>query len=242
MNRPIARLAFPGGAHADRPHPHIVKEDERNMTLLDEFIIPACSGRAFYLDQGQRLRVTAHEGIQVADIKFINRNDPKEQFAAPWSVFLNTLEGTGTKDSIAKLWSKPPYENVMLKVVRDDVGRHFMNGSCSQRWAEFSGGLANVVEGGRTCWDLYDEALRPFGLTAADTDSEGTFNAFMSVSYDGDGGFIFEPPSCETGDFIEFEAEMDVLVAAVSCPDKNEINDFKPKAMKYEIFSGQERL
>ncbi len=124
-------------------------------------------------------------GIQVADIKFINRNDPKEQFAGPWSVFLNTLEGTGTKDSIAKLWSKPPYENVMLKVVRDDVGRHFMNGSCSQRWAEFSGGLANVVEGGRTCWDLYDEALRPFGLTAADTDSEGTFNAFMSVSYDG---------------------------------------------------------
>ncbi|WP_143541319.1 DUF1989 domain-containing protein, partial [Rhodococcus sp. D-1] len=58
------------------------------------------------MDRGQRLRVTAHEGKQCADIKFINRNDPKEQFAAPWSVFLNTLEGTGTKDSIAKLWSK----------------------------------------------------------------------------------------------------------------------------------------
>jgi uncharacterized protein YcgI (DUF1989 family) len=203
--------------------------------FTEEFVIPPCSARVFNLDQGQRMRVIAHEGKQVADLKFFNRADLKEQFAAPWSVLLNTLEGIGTASSITKLWSKPPYERVMAVVTQDAVGRHFMNGSCSQRWAELSGGLSQVVAGGRTCWDLFDEVLRPHGLTAADTDSQGTFNAFMSVSYDESGGMIFEPPRCEPGDFIEFEAAMDLLVAATSCPDINEINDGEPKAMKYQV-------
>jgi uncharacterized protein YcgI (DUF1989 family) len=205
--------------------------------LSEEFVIPACSGRAFYVDRGQRLRVIAHEGKQVADLKFFNRDDLKEQFAASWSVLLNTTEGTGTAQRITKLWSKPPYENVMLTVVQDDVGQHLMNGSCSRRWAELSGGMSKVVQGSRTCWDLFDEALEPFGLRAADTDSQGTFNVFMSVTHDAAGKMIFEPPRCEPGDFIEFEAAMDLLVAATSCPDTNEINDFKPKSMKYQVLN-----
>jgi uncharacterized protein YcgI (DUF1989 family) len=97
--------------------------------------------------------------------------------------------------------------------------------------------MAAVVEGDKTCWDLFDDVLAPHGLGAADTDSQGTFNVFMSVRYDEAGGMIFESPRCEAGDFIEFEAEMDLLVAATSCPDTNEINDFVPKAMKYQIFT-----
>lgn len=209
------------------------------MDLLEEFVIPACSARAFYVDRGQRLRVIAHEGKQVADLKFFNRSNLTEQFAASWSVLLNTTQGTGTAQRITKLWSKPPYENVMLTVVHDDVGQHLMNGSCSRRWAELSGGMSKVVDGGRTCWDLFDEVLEPYGLSAADTDSQGTFNVFMSVTHDAVGKMIFEPPRCETGDFIEFEAAMDILVAATSCPDINEINDFRPKAVKYQILNAR---
>ncbi|MBB3043430.1 MULTISPECIES: DUF1989 domain-containing protein [Actinomycetes] len=208
---------------------------DQDRDLVEQFIVDKCSARAFPLDKGQILRVTAHEGKQVADLKFIRRENMKEQFSSSWSVLLNTLEGVGTNHAITKLWSKPPYENVMLTVVRDDSARHFLNGSCSRRWAELSGGMEVVVMGDKTCWDLFDDALRPFGLGAEDTDSQGTFNVFMSVSHDDSGGLIFESPRCRRGDAIEFRAEMDVLVAAVSCPDINEINDFSPKAMKYEI-------
>lgn len=124
----------------------------------------------------------------------------------------------------------------MLTVTSDPVQNHLPAGSCSQRWAELSGGMAAVVEGGRTCWDMFDDVLRPHGLTAADTDSLGTFNVFMAVSPAPDGLWIFEPPSCEVGDHIEFQAEMDVLVAATSCPNTNAINDYVPKAMKYQVF------
>ncbi len=39
--------------------------------------------------------MTAHEGKQVADLKFIRRENMKEQFSSSWSVLLNTLEGVG---------------------------------------------------------------------------------------------------------------------------------------------------
>lgn len=78
------------------------------MDLLEEFVIPKCDARAFPLLQGQRLRVIAHEGKQVADLKFINLHDHKEQFAAYWSVLLNATEGTNVGQQITKLWSKRP--------------------------------------------------------------------------------------------------------------------------------------
>ena len=212
-----------------------------SLQLIREFVIPKCSAKAFALERGQVLRVIAHEGKQVADLKFFNRHDLKEQFAASWSILLNTIAGTGTSQRITKLWSRPPYENVMLTVVEDAVGQHLMNGSCSQRWAELSGGMAAVVQGDKTCWDLFHDVLGPYGIGAADTDSQGTFNVFMSVRYDDAGMMIFESPRCEAGDHIDFRAEMDVLVAATSCPDTNEINDFVPKGMKYQVFAAHGR-
>jgi len=46
---------------------------------------------------------------------------------------------------------------------------------------------------------------------------------------------VFMRPSCEKGDYIDFLAEMDILVAATSCPAENIINDYDPKALKYQI-------
>jgi len=50
------------------------------------------------------------------------------------------------------------------------------------------------------------------------------------------GSWTYVVPTCKKGDYIEFRAEVDVLVASTSCPDSNEINAFKPKGLKYQIF------
>jgi len=50
------------------------------------------------------------------------------------------------------------------------------------------------------------------------------------------GTYVLEGPSCETGDYIDFRAEMDVLVAVVSCPADNIVNNDEPKGMKYQIW------
>ena len=58
------------------------KEDR---TRIEEFIIARGTAKAFHLAAGQILRITAHEGKQVADVKFINAHDHREQFCAWWS-------------------------------------------------------------------------------------------------------------------------------------------------------------
>ena len=214
----------------------MIEDGEKSRKLIEEFIIPKCSGKAFILKKGQILRVTAHEGKQVADIKFLNANNYKEQFAAWWSTCLNSDEGIGGTKRLKKLYSKPPWERVMLTVIDDKAGDHLFNGSCSPRVLELWPDVG--AEGGKTCVELFDECLKPYGLSLEDLDSAGTFNVFMPIRFkdDENGSWVFLPPSCEKGDYIDFLAEMDILVAATSCPNTNEINDFKPKAMKYQIY------
>ena len=203
------------------------------MKLVEEFVIPRRSSKAFVVKKGQVLRVTAHEGKQVADIRFLNAHDYKEQFAARWSIPLNSIQKIGGYKKLKQLWSKVPYDNVMLTVIDDKVGDHNFGCQCSPIFVKLKG-----APGDLTCAELFDKCLEPYGLSMKDLDSAGVFNLFMPVRYldDENGTFSFNRPSCEKGDYIDFRAEMDVLVAATSCPEGNIVNDFDPKGLLYRIF------
>ena len=62
-----------------------------------------------------------------------------------------------------------------------------------------------------------------------------TFNAFMVVDIDSDSHYTFRAPVIAKGDYIEFRAEIDQLVAISACPATSEINDYEPKALRVEI-------
>ena len=211
-----------------------------NRKTIEEFIIPRGTGKSFHLAAGQILRITAHEGKQVADVKFINAHDHREQFCAWWSSCLNSERPssliTGGTKRITELFSKPPWERVLLRVIDDKVGDHLFNGACSPRIRELMPEFKYL--GSKTCVDLFREVLAPHGIGLEDLEASGTFNVFMPVRFKDDeaGTWEFLPPSCEKGDFIEFQAEMDILVAATSCPQVAIINDYDPKAMMYQIF------
>ena len=199
--------------------------------VVNEFIIPKCSSKAFIVKKGQVLRVTAHEGKQVADIRFLNDHDYTEEASPLFSRDCNRIEGIGGYKRLKKIYSKPPYENVMVTIIDDKVGHHFLDGCCSRKFRELDG-IKRI-----TCAELFDECLREYNLSMRDLDWAGVFNLWMVVHYidDEDGNIVFDHPSCERGDYIDFRAEMDILVAATSCPCDNIINDFKPKALKYQI-------
>ncbi len=212
------------------------EEGTKPRRVVEEFVIPKCSAKVFELKKGQVLRVTAHEGKQVADIRFLNAHNYREEASPIFSKGLNMMEGIGGDRKLKKIYSKPPWQNVMVTVIDDKVGHHFLEGCCSPKHRELMGeGLVGSED--LTCWELFDECLKPYHISMQDLDWAGVFNLWMVVHFldDENGTMIFEPPKCEKGDYIEFLAEMDVLVAATSCPDTNEINDFKPKALKYQI-------
>ena len=121
----------------------------------------------------------------------------------------------------------------MLTVIDDPVGEHYMSTGCTSRSYELEG-----LTGHLSCADLFEECLKPYHLSLRDLDSTGVFNVFMPcrVLEDENGTQVFERPACEKGDYIEFRAEMDIIVAATSCSNDGIINDYQCKGMKYQIF------
>ena len=182
-------------------------------SLLADFIIPATYAKAFEVKQGQVLNIVQVEGPQMVDAVFLNARDLKEVFHAGWTAALNMINGTGTMKKVAKLYSKPPRDNVMLEVLEDPVGVHmpWNGGRCSRSFYEGIG-----MTNHRSCQDNLAEVLAPYGL--GEDDVPDVFNAFMNVDGIEEGKFETVMPVSKTGDYITLRAEMDILAAVSACP------------------------
>jgi len=215
----------------------------REIGIVDRFIIPARHGKGFIVKKGQTMRIVQIEGKQVADCTFLNANNPREGFHVSQSVAINLMAGTGSLRSLQKLYSRPPYENVMLTVTDDPVGVHFawMGGRCTRRIYEIRNeqGIGEHVdpEGHRTCQGNLEEAIAPFGLEPDQVPD--VYNVFMV----NDDRYTLEshrlkflPPVTRVGDYIDMRAEMDILAAVSACPnDQDAVNDGVPKPLEIVI-------
>lgn len=201
---------------------------------VDEFVVPKCTGKAFVVNKGQTFRVIEHEGKQVASLVFFNAHNYKEQCMTAYSSALSgLLLGTNNRYKPGKLFSKVPYENLMLTVSDDKISHHFMGAHCTKKMMAIW-----KAPGHRSCSDNFSDALSGFGLTLEDIYSPSAFNAFANVriSPKGDGAIRIDPPKAEKGDYIEFLAEMDVLVAVSACPDDiTPMNNHSCKAVRVQI-------
>jgi len=196
------------------------------VRLMKEFIVPKREGRAFEVMKGQTLRVIEVDGKQVADMMALNLRDFREKFSSHTTCSLN---GSSLRKA-TKLYSGPPFLRVMLTVTDDKVGVHWVHGRCTRRWYEVFYGLENHPN----CHDNIVGALRPFGVSEYDVPLD-TFNIFMVGDFDADNHYTFRPPVAEKGDYVDFRAEMDLLVAISACPTDSQINDYAPKPLKVEI-------
>ncbi len=212
-------------------------------TVIEEFTVPASHGRGCIVPKGKHLRIVEVDGKQVADVSFLNADNPREGFHAGQTLALNMLEGSGDLRRVTKLYSRPPYENVMLTVVDDPVGVHFawMGGRCSPKIYEVRNrmGIGRRVDvaSHRTCQQNLEEAIAPFGVDADMVPD--VFNVFMHnddrATFE-QGRMVFLPPVADRGDYIELRAEMNVLVAVSACPnDQDAVNDGVPKALGIQI-------
>jgi uncharacterized protein len=201
--------------------------------IVQDIMIPARHGKAFVVKKGQILRIIEVDGIQVADCTFINANDHREGYHAGQSVGLNMHEGIGTMRRLTKLYSKPPRENVMLTVVHDPIGVHFVwnGGRCSRKIYALRDGIDTYH---RSCQENLEEALAPFGI--APDDVPDVFNAFMNVDIINEEKMVFNPPLTKPGDYIDLRAEMDILAAISACPsDVSASTGFNPKRIQVHI-------
>jgi len=213
--------------------------------VIQDLIVPRATGKTLRVNKGQVFRVIEYEGKQVLDLTFLNAHNYKEHFAAEFSAVLNSMQGMGGYYRLTKLYSKPPYENVMATVTDDRVGSgtrggeragHFMMCHCStQLFACF--GLPEA----RTCSHNFADAFSEIGLQQADTYDESIFNVWMHSWIGEDGSMNFARPLAETGDYIDFLAEMDIIAVFSVCPTEvSPCNDFRSKALRFQILEWED--
>ena len=187
--------------------------------LVEEFVIPPRSGRAWEVPAGHVCRITVPEGPQVGDLNVWNRHDPRERM---WAARTRQLQSAhiSTHD---RVWSTLPFLRPLLTVTHDslagygpdeDGGRvHDLLGTrCDPYVNEMLTGEPFDYH----CHSNLTRAVLPRGLTEFDV--HDVLNVFQCTGLNDEDEYFMKASPARRGDVFEFFAEIDLLCALSTCP------------------------
>ena len=212
--------------------------------LVSSVLISPCSGKGFSVDKGQVFRIVQAEGPQIGDVWFINRNDTSEHFMGH-TTFLH--EGAYPKQ-YSQFWSCMPHVRPMATMLLEHSGQpelpeNFHNhvvlgGHCtSKQWEMLSG-----IKDHNSCHANGIEAVKPFGLGEAEI-LHDNFMVFQPSFIRPDGSGDSVASQSQPGDFVEFYADMDLIVAVSACPvgdyavPMTEPDKITARPLRFEIYN-----
>ena len=183
------------------------------------------TGAAFKLKKGQKLKVIDPKGEQVSDMVLFNADDVREKISSGKTMdFEETI--LITKGHF--LWSNRSRK--MMEILEDTNGRNdFLLAPCSPETFQI---MYKNPEYHPSCFENLYTNLEPFRIEPDDVPT--AFNIFMNVQFSADGKLSVDPPQSKAGDYVLFEAQMDLIVALTACSAEDSNNgSFKP--IHYEI-------
>lgn len=182
--------------------------------------IPKQSGAAFKIKEGQKLKVIDPRGEQVSDMVLFNANDIREKISSGKTL---DFEESILISENNFLWSNR--SNKMMKILEDTNGRNdFLLAPCSPETFKI---MYNNHDYHPSCFENLYTNLKPFGIEPDDVPT--AFNIFMNVQFAENGKLTVAPPTSKAGDFVLFEAQMDLIVGLTACSAEDSNNgSFKP--------------
>ena len=192
-----------------------------------EQIIEKQTGKAFRLQKGQKLKVIDPQGEQVSDMVLFNADDPREKISSGKTL---DFEESILISKGNFLWSNRSRK--MMEILEDTNGRNdFLLAPCSPETFKI---MYNNPDYHPSCFENLYTNLEPYGIEPDDVPT--AFNIFMNVQFDKNGKLSVDPPLSKAGDYVLFEAQMDLIVALTACSAEDSNNgSFKPIA--FEILS-----
>ena len=216
-------------SHPMPPFPRAFYDDVRasrsSFREVTRYVIPLTErGRAFVVKRGQSVRIICVEGPQVADLCLWNANNHDEYF---WNEVTLGREGLFLT-TFSRLWSNMPRLRPMMTIIEDTVrtkptfpgaGHHYcFGGHCNPHYWYWA--LKDKTHPNVTTFSCYHNLLRavaPFGLGPLSL--HDNINLFQKTHFELDTGRRpVEPSDAVVGDYVEFYAEIDVLMAVSICP------------------------
>jgi uncharacterized protein len=189
------------------------------------------TGASLLLEQGQSLRVIDVQGAQVSDLIAFNAADTREWLSSGRSLdYASTIYLT-TGHTLYSNRSTP-----MLTITSDTVGRHdFLYTPCSPETFKI---IYKQEDGDKhpSCFMNLANALREHNIQPDSIPT--TFNIFMNADVLPSGELDLKPPRSRAGDYIEFRAEMNLVIGLTACSaEMSNGGTFKP--IDAEIYPAQ---
>ena len=199
------------------------------MKPFYETVMAPATGWAEIVKTGQRLRVTDLEGLQVVDMAVFNEHNLREKLSTSYSRTRAGTERLGGPDGFHprdRLFEGDllvsTINGEMMRIVADTAevkGMHDVHGRMCNR--HLYAAMGEPIAG----------AVAPWGLLPEDIPD--TIDLFMNFHHDcAHGWWVLEDGVSKPGDYIEFEALMDCVVALSNCPF------YRGTPMKVELFEG----
>jgi uncharacterized protein len=201
--------------------------DRAQPKVLHEETVAPAGYFAAEIRQGQVLRIVDLEGQQVADLVTINAANVAEKLSVMNTISLNK-----------QVFPRVGYvlysdeARGMMTIIADTCGVHDMlAGACSRFTNEKRYGVKDT----RNCRDNLAAALTPWRIAWKDVPFN--MNVFMNCPIGADGNWSIQAPKSKPGDYIDFRAEMDIIVAFSNCPQiLNACNGFHLTPLKALIY------
>lgn len=202
-----------------------VRAAKPEYKLVEKIIVPPFSGQGVNVKKGQTFRFVAVDGPQIGDVALWNGHNTKEYFVATrtW-----VLEGFVIVVG-SRLWSDVPFLRPMATCIEDTVinqptDRPYHHSDArthctSEQW-EMRTGIAGLD----SCHLNFLQAIQPFGLK--EENIHDNFMVHQKTHVDSvTGRMNVIRGDSKPGEYIEFYAEMDLLVALSCCPMGDGLRD-----------------
>jgi uncharacterized protein YcgI (DUF1989 family) len=211
------------------------------MTLVHEHVIPAKQGYGFTLKHGQLLRITDLEGKQVVDMALFNADNPREKLSTSYSR-TRYVPRAGAEyvprdkltegDTLMSTICRPLA--TFVKETPEPKGVHDTHNRMCNRYLYESYGLGQR-DG---CHENIARAVAKWGILPEDIPD--TMDLFMSYRHDcARERWVIGEPVSRPGDYVEFRAEMDLIVGLSNCPldVMNPCNGYHCTPVKIEVYA-----
>lgn len=193
---------------------------ESQRVLVDKFIIPIRSAKAWKVPAGHVCRLTTPEGPQVGDLNIWNFHNPRERFWAARTRQLHQCH-VSTYD---RLWSTLPYLRPLATIIDDTLGPSYGTDKWGGRVHDLLGTRCDpyvdaLLAGEQMdfhCHSNLTRAVLPFGLTEFDV--HDVLNVFQVTGLNEKEQYFMETCPSTDKDHFEFFAETDLLCALSACP------------------------
>ena len=195
-----------------------VREAKETYVEVERFEIPSPTGRAFKVKGGQVVRFLVSHGPQIIDLDVFNADNPRERLWAN-----QTLSREGFWLSVfSRLWSNMPLFRPLATITEDTVKtdqsegparhHHIFGAHCNPHYWYLSTGRHDLP----SCYDNLCASIAAFGLSPDAV--HDNLNLFQKTLRLANGTSMTVRSDARVGDYVDFYAEMNLLMAASLCP------------------------